>query len=57
MVRQDSVNVANEAALLVIEILKEPCKIFRYQYNFRGDIINAKKSPNCQEYDDILQDK
>lgn len=54
--RSENVNVANEAALLMIDILKEPRKSFLSLNQFRGNTFTSKEGPCCQIYVRILKD-
>jgi hypothetical protein len=51
------VAIANEAALILIEILKEPCKCSKYSFvsTYRGKHSNAQEGPSGQEHDDLFQ--
>ena len=52
LAKEDNVSIANEAALVMIDILKEPCKnLFLMRY--RGDPIAAEEGP-CGQVDDDL---
>jgi hypothetical protein len=47
LIKQENVNVANEAALLMIDILKEPCKHLTVN-SFRGNSIASEKGACCE---------